>query len=87
MVQSSAAQIKVDVKSQSLHQIWINCLLPLSRSQTLAFDRHRNIIFFQVNQTREEEKRRENIQILSCVRNGEEITRAILGNLNIEKST
>jgi hypothetical protein len=37
-----------------------------------------------VNQTREEEKqRRENIQILSCVRNGEEITRAILGNLNI----
>jgi hypothetical protein len=68
-----------------MQQIWVTSLLPINPAQCFAFDRLGNILFFERNKKPSNDIEKMRMDIVACTRSNEEITRAVIGDLNIQK--
>lgn len=69
--------------AHSNESIWTNCILPLSMSYFMLFDKEKNCFIFEriLLPTNDQEKFK--LNLVGCIRVGEEVTRAVFGTLNI----
>jgi uncharacterized protein (DUF1015 family) len=58
-------------------------LLPLSEHKVLAFDRYRNALLLERSRLVNDDQKKTRLELTGGIGSGEEITRAIFGDLNI----
>eukprot|EP00347_Sterkiella_histriomuscorum_P011081 403373826 len=66
------------------HSIWVNTMLPLSESNTMVFDKECNMFVFNKNLLPTNDHEKFKLNMVACMKIGEEATKAIFGSLAIQ---
>lgn len=69
--------------AHSNHSIWTNCVLTLSNSHFMVFDKESNVFVFEKILLPVNDHEKFKLNLVACMRIGEEVTKAIFGSLNI----
>ncbi|CDW78610.1 dna damage-binding protein 1 [Stylonychia lemnae] len=69
--------------AHSNHSIWTNCVITLSNSHFMVFDKEANVFVIQKILLPVNDHEKFKLNLVSCMKIGEEVTKAVFGSLNI----
>jgi hypothetical protein len=65
------------------HSIWTNCVVPINQNQYMLFDKERNVFVFEREALPTNDHEKFQMNLIACIRLGEEVTSAIQGSMSI----